>query len=870
MPDTIRLTTALGDRYRIERELGAGGMATVYLARDLKHDRDVALKVLRPELAAILGAERFLHEIQITARLDHPHILTLIDSGAADTLLYYVLPFVRGESLRAKLEREGQLGLEDALTITRQIAGALEYAHQRGIVHRDIKPENILLHEGEAMLTDFGIALAVKEAGGNRLTETGLSLGTPQYMSPEQATGDRQLDGRSDIYSLGAVLYEMLAGEPPVTGPTAQAMIAKLMTERPTRLRVVRGTVPEGVDNAVAKALARTPADRFPSAGEFALALHHAESGPAAARRGALGRWPVLAGAAALLVVALLAWRVGRAPAPLPVLGRSEQLTADPGLEIQPAISPDGRFVAYSAGTTSRMRIFIRPVGGGRTIPLSDDSTALETHARWSPDGASLLFLTRGGVSIAPALGGSSRAVAPASASAAVASAAWSPDGASIAIARNDSLLVTSLSGGEARHVGTGPDLHSCTWSPDGRWIACVSLNAESVRPGTTFGNLAPSAVLLFPAAGGPPVQLVEPNAFNQSPIWSSNGRQLLFVSNRNGPRDVYAVTVASSGRARGEPRRLTTGLGAISISLSADGRRLAYAVYSARANIWSLPIPGGASVTDAAATPVTTGSQVIESMRVSHDGRWLVYDSDLRGNADIYRIPIDGGQPEQLTSQPADEFAGDLSPDGRAIAYHSWRTGTRDIEVKPLDGGPVEHVTATSRQESYPVWSPDGRSILVYDQIVPLSLLLTRRGDDHRWSVPTFLASGFWGDWSPDGSSIAYVRSISEAAGAVMVVPTAGGAARQVYTPGPGTPPADHIVWAPDGRTIYYKAHDERGHASFWSVSAAGGRPRLLVTFPDPGRQSSRKDFATDGRRLFFAIEDRQSDVFWAEVVRR
>src|SRR6187549_849632 len=241
MTDIItRLFPALADRYRIEREIGSGGMATVYLAHDLKHDRDVALKVLRPELAAVLGVKRFLNKIKISARLDHPHILTLIDSGAADGFLYYVLPFVRGESLRDRLDREKQLGVDEALDISRQITSALDYAHRQGIVHRDIKPENILLHEGEAVLADFGIAMAIKEAAGHRLTESGVSLGTPQYMSPEQATGDRPLDARSDVYSIAAVLYEMLAGEPPHSGATVQAIIAKLMTERPTRLRVMR------------------------------------------------------------------------------------------------------------------------------------------------------------------------------------------------------------------------------------------------------------------------------------------------------------------------------------------------------------------------------------------------------------------------------------------------------------------------------------------------------------------------------------------------------------------------------------------------------------------------------------------------------
>src|SRR6267143_51788 len=303
-----RLTTALAGRYAIERELGAGGMATVYLARDLKHDREIALKVLRPELAAVLGGERFLQEIRISAKLDHPHILTLIDSGAIDGFLYYVLPFVRGESLRDKLNREQQLDIAEALAITKQVASALDYAHRHGIVHRDIKPENILMQEGEAVVADFGIALAVREAGGHRLTETGLSLGTPQYMSPEQATGDRQLDARSDVYSLGAVLYEMLAGEPPHSGPTVQAIIAKLMTERPTRLRVIRDTVPEGIDAAVAKALAKVPADRFGSVAEFADALVRSQTTSAAARRSPRSTVvvAVLFGVALLVAVALI------------------------------------------------------------------------------------------------------------------------------------------------------------------------------------------------------------------------------------------------------------------------------------------------------------------------------------------------------------------------------------------------------------------------------------------------------------------------------------------------------------------------------------------------------------------------------------
>jgi eukaryotic-like serine/threonine-protein kinase len=312
VPDGLR--TALADRYRLDRELGAGGMATVYLARDLRHDRDVAIKVLRPDLAAALGADRFLAEVRITARLDHPHILTLIDSGSVQGTLFYVMPFVRGESLRARLTRERQLGVDDALAIARDVAAALDYAHRQGVIHRDIKPENILLHEGEAFLTDFGIALAVSEAAADRLTGTGLSLGTPSYMSPEQAAGERHLDARSDIYALGAVTYEMLAGEPPVTGATAQVVIARLMTERPTSLRVLRESVPASVDAAVMRALAKVPTDRFASAHDFAEALvsRADDTIVVTPAKRTSARWKGLALAAALLILAGSAFLLSR------------------------------------------------------------------------------------------------------------------------------------------------------------------------------------------------------------------------------------------------------------------------------------------------------------------------------------------------------------------------------------------------------------------------------------------------------------------------------------------------------------------------------------------------------------------------------
>jgi serine/threonine protein kinase len=268
-----RLTAALPDRYRIERELGAGGMATVYLAEDLKHNRKVAVKVLKPELAVAIGAERFLAEIKTTANLQHPHILALHDSGEVNGTVFYVMPYVEGESLRDRLDREKQLPVDDAIRIAGEVADALQYAHERGVIHRDIKPENILLQRGHAVVADFGIALAASKTGGSRMTETGMSLGTPTYMSPEQAMGAREVDSRTDIYSLGCVLYEMLAGEAPFVGPTAQSIVAKVITESPKSLTAQRHTVPPHIDTTVQRALEKLAADRFASAAAFAESL---------------------------------------------------------------------------------------------------------------------------------------------------------------------------------------------------------------------------------------------------------------------------------------------------------------------------------------------------------------------------------------------------------------------------------------------------------------------------------------------------------------------------------------------------------------------------------------------------------------------
>jgi serine/threonine-protein kinase len=416
-PITERLSATLAGRYRIERELGAGGMATVYLAQDLKHDRKVALKVLRPELAAVLGAERFVQEIKTTAALQHPHILPLYDSGSAagreggsTEFLYYVMPYIAGETLREKLNRETQLGIAEAVRITTEVADALDYAHRNGVIHRDIKPENILLHDGRAMVADFGIALAVSAAAGGRMTETGLSLGTPHYMSPEQATAEKEITARSDVYSLGCVLYEMLTGNPPHVGATAQQIIMRIVTEDARPVTELRRSVPPNVAAAVAKALEKLPADRFESAQAFADALTNpafaglptSAAGPPV--RPSAGwsprlRDPLVVGpslvAVAAIATAIAFARRPEAPAPVPpirfVLTATDSTKPVENFPWPAAISPDGGTVVYAVaqGATNAMLYALR-TDQLAAHPIPGTTNAYQPY--FSPDGAWLAF----------------------------------------------------------------------------------------------------------------------------------------------------------------------------------------------------------------------------------------------------------------------------------------------------------------------------------------------------------------------------------------------------------------------------------------------------------------------------------------------
>ena len=870
-----RLRAALADRYRIERELGQGGMATVYLAQDLRHDRRVALKVLRPELAAVIGAGRFLVEIKTTANLQHPHILSLHDSGEVEGTAFYVMPFVEGESLRERLTREKQLPVDEAIRIAREVADALQYAHEHGVIHRDIKPENILLQGGHALVADFGIALAAAKTGGSRMTETGMSLGTPHYMSPEQAMGERELDSRTDIYALGCVVHEMLAGEPPFTGPTAQAIVARVLTEAPPPLRQKRATVPAHVEDAVHVALQKLPADRFRSAAEFGSALSSPEGStrraaaiprPRASRPGMLA---MAAGAAAVAVIAFLLGRVSKVePAGTPlVFGRNLHVTWDRGLEIMPALSPDGRTVAYASGALARLQVMVRPVGEGRAAALTGDSIG-ESDPEWSPDGTRILFLSRGGVYSAPAGGGPARPEVPGTEHLPIVSATWSPDGRRVAFARGDSLLIREPDA-SVRGLAHITEPTRCAWSPDGERIACVSGNTYYARPSRVFGNLSPSQIVVCRVRDGRVTAITDSSSLNHSPVWSRDARWLYFVSSRDGPSDIYGVVLASDGSVpRGAPVRLSIGLGAHSVSLAGAGTRLAYSLYSVRSSIWSLPVPAGGPVSTAEATRHSNANENIENVSLSIDGRWMYYDSDLAGNSDIFRLSVAGGEPERLTSEPADDFFPKLSPDGKELAFHSWRGGSRDVYVMRLDGGGVQQVTGTAGQEAVVSWSPDGTALVFSQLSTEEGIWIVRRDSAGGWGKPERRRSGgSLPAWSPDGRWIAFTSTIS--GGGLGVLPVASGSERTVMdVRDRGGETVGRGVWGRDG-TLFFSMNQADGLGSIWSARPEGGTPRLLVRFDPILHGFYRGSFDVGHGRFFFPTDDRQSDIWVMEISR-
>jgi Tol biopolymer transport system component/tRNA A-37 threonylcarbamoyl transferase component Bud32 len=885
--DTLR--QALADRYALERELGQGGMATVYLAEDLKHHRKVALKVLRPEIAATVGAGRFAREIEVAARLQHPNILPLLDSGEVEGFFFYVMPYVEGESLRDRLARGGELPIPDAVRILMEVADALAHAHAHGVVHRDIKPDNVLLSGRHALVADFGVAKAVTEATGHQmLTSTGVALGTPTYMAPEQATAEPHQDHRVDIYALGVLGYELLTGRAPFSATTAQEMLAAHVTAAPEPVEKYRSTVSPPLAALVMKCLAKKPADRWQTADEVLQHLEPlatpsggitpAQTQPATAI-GRLPRWAKwAAGVAALAVVALVISQF-LMPKPLNItLSDITPVTTEPGVEFQPAISPDGREVAYVAGPIGAPHLVIRSAanvaGGGESRP-ADSSLLREWYPSWSPDGDFVRFLGCRAAgctwSETGSMGGAVRSV-PLPQRALARVVAWSPDGARVAFIVADTIFASSAANTTPRCVAVHRTqfsrtpfmaLHSLAWSPDGRLIAYVNGNALW----RSSGNVAPSSIWVVSAQGGEPRQVAGDGFLNVSPTWL-DARHLLYASNRDGPqRGVYVVEVGPQG-SRGEPRIVPGVADPHSISYSIAAGKIAYARFTLRQNIRSYPLgrPGLISIRDG--TPVTSGSQVIEFSDVSPDGRWLVFDSNLRGNMDLYKVPVEGGDAVPLTALPGGEVDPRWSPDGRQIAFTATApgaSGRSQIIVMPAEGGSPTALTNSPSTNSYPAWSPSGLEIAFRsNRAGPMRVwLLSRDGVGAAWheSGPFADCLSVLSDWAPDGSGVLCDTDED----LILVSPQGREIWRRNLIPTSGLISYLFARYARDGRTIYVSGTHRDGRQGVWAIPVAGGAPRLVVASDDPALVATFLSVSSD--RLYLAVSQYESDIWVAKL---
>jgi Tol biopolymer transport system component len=858
-----QLNAALGDRYTLERELGQGGMATVYLASDLRHDRKVALKVLRPELAAILGAERFLQEIKTTANLQHPHILGLHDSGEAGGSVFYVMPYVEGESLRDRLNREHQLPVDDAVRIAKEVASALDYAHRHGVVHRDIKPENILLHDGQALVADFGIALAASRSdGGTRMTETGMSLGTPHYMAPEQAMGEREITPKADIYALGCVLYEMLTAEPPFQGATAQAIIARVMTEEPRRLTLQRKTIPPHVEAAVETALAKLPADRFASAAEFIDALDgkmvaRTVSGSAASSSAARrpGRATLaLAGVAVLTsVAALWGWLRPRPERPVNRydLGLPDAQTMAQGVTgVNLAVSPDSRTLAYLGPGTGSGQLWLRRRDRleATAIPGTDGAT----NEVFSPDGRQIAYLA-----------GSSFTLKVVS----------TDGGPSVTLAEPGS--------------GAGGGL---AWSDDG-WIYFDggSLGYNRIRP----GGGTPELIFKLDSASGE-----QGLAFPQA---LPGGKQVVFRTRRGQALDEfdlviydvatrrrhlltrglmaryldpgYLAVVRSDGTllaARFEPGDtalrgplvpleagiMTKALGSVDLVVAPDGT-LIYVPGTAATSSARLAIVSREGTATLVQPPVGVVASANRGIALSPDGTRLVIDQLGDRGVDLWVKQLPSGPFSRLTFEGSLNFRPSWLPDGRSVLFLSNRSGSLAVWRQRADGGApaelvyqpsdtavVEAVLSRDGQwlafRATPGASRDVFAIRLGRDTAPRPLLNNRFAEDGIALSP----DGRWLAYTSDesGTVQVYVRPFPDVNNGRWQISTDGGAAAR---------------WSHSGRELFYISAGNEMMAVPVTTGAtfSAGAPKRLFTIGTGYVASSivpYYDITPDDRRFF------------------
>jgi Tol biopolymer transport system component/tRNA A-37 threonylcarbamoyl transferase component Bud32 len=837
---TSRLSEALVDRYRIERELGAGGMATVYLAHDVRHDRRVALKVLRPELAAVIGAERFLAEIRTTANLQHPHILALFDSGQVDGTVFYVMPFVDGESLRDRMDREKQLPIEEALRIAREVGDALQYAHGLGVIHRDIKPENILLQGGHALVADFGIALAAAKTGGTRMTETGMSLGTPRYMSPEQAMGERTLDARADVYALGCVLYEMLTGDAPFTGSTAQAIVAKVLTEKPAPIIPRRDRVPPHVEDAVLTALEKLPADRFATAGEFVAALKGDTSATgtvtrarAAAKRGSQRQLIAIAVAVAA-VAAVGGWLLGRdndapdepAPSRLALVEPGANITFD-GLRRTIDISADGQTVVFVGDRPEGMAVLARRMDGSESrviLPRQDG------NIRLSPDGRFLYSSFGSGTLNRTPMGG----------------------GATTPVV---GVEATPYLGFQDSTIWWGSYLSSGTWrhTPDGRdTLMFARSTIGQVLPGGRYGV----GVGLFVGLNSGPAQLMnlrtgEVTVLFDTPVVDVRFTKgyLLFVRSDN---TMAAVPFdPEAGRVTGNPVDIAS-----DVSISVIG----FAQWAVAGNGTVVYIPGSESdfvrvSRDGEVRVLLAERRRYHSPRIAPNGDRIAFDAISSDGRDVWVYSLATQDVTRATFQ-RDGHDPEWTHDGRGLYYVSangprldiFRTqlGTTAQAVPENTAVEISHTGTRLGRDSVIVTTVPGRTGRGLDVI---------RLAQRQAKVDTLLgtdADETYPVVSPDGRWYAYISDHSQRP--ELYLRALGGSDVQLQVSVDG---ASEPMWSKDGKELFYRAGTQLVAARL----TLDPQPRVVdrknlfnVSELDAAGPHANYDVSPDGRWFVFA----------------
>ena len=806
------LNSALTGRYAIDREIGAGGMATVYLARDLRHERRVALKVLNPELGAVLGVERFLSEIRVTANLQHPNLLPLFDSGEAGGLLFYVMPYVEGETLRHRIDREKQLPIDEAIRIAVAVASALDYAHRHGVIHRDLKPENILMHEGQPLVADFGIALAISNAGGQRVTQTGLSLGTPRYMSPEQATGDRVIDARTDIYSLSAVLYEMLAGEPPHSGTSAQAIIAKLMTTAPQSVRTLRPSVPQNVAMAVECGLAKLPADRFPSAKALADALSNSSftiAGSVAdaalpAKRGRTTEVALAATCVALLAVAVAGWLRPSPSAPVVryamALDTTEAVFGG-GRWGRLAISPDGSTIVYVGGPQNGLMLRRRDALHATMIPGTE---AAGSGPAFSPDGSRIAFIQNASALKIVALDGTPPATVCDSVFG-LAGLTWSTDGKIYSDGIGPTPLVrfpATVNARPERFVA----LDSAAGERDEVYPETISDKALLYTASLTVGTQTRNAIVALDLAT------------NKRHVVVENALRARYVD------PGFLIYATSNGSIVAAPFDKST------LKVTGDAVALGVGNSQVFANV-DLAVSRSGTLVYLAGADDPIGQRTL--VWLGRDGKQTPVDSTWRGAFIEPAISRDGTRIAISTGANAAGFESDQG----------------DIWVRRLDRGSRTRLTVEGGVNRYPVWSADGRSIFYTSSTAARHAVLERVAEGGTPPVVRLSGSELptWLSVSPDGKWIVAQHG-SRGAAAYLIVAQLG--VDSAFHPLFSDKSISRMpALSPDGKWLAYSA-GEAGNPQTYVVPFPNVTERKWIVSRDGGQVPT---WSPRGDELFF-----------------